>query len=293
MTSKAARLREACLDLLREHERDGALPTNGRFIFYELEQRGIIPKVYVDDQGRRRPRQPANDVSDALMQLRQSGAVPWEWIVDETREVKEWRFASSAFEYVADAAEGVRIDCWGGEPAPLIICEARSTKGVLERIAATYLCPITATNGQGGGFIVTSIAPLLSGNDRRVLYLGDCEADGPADSIENNTRRYIEEHAGREFDEDTWERVALTEQQVVRDDRLLGLAIEKVDRRYKPPRPYQAIECEAVGQVMLERLLRDRLDDLLPEPLDDVLEREQVEREQIIALMQNLGGAAT
>lgn len=33
--TKAGRLQRACLELLREHERDGALPTNGRFLFYE------------------------------------------------------------------------------------------------------------------------------------------------------------------------------------------------------------------------------------------------------------------
>jgi hypothetical protein len=34
-----------------------------------------------------------------------------------------------------------------GKSPPLIICEARSTKGVLERIVREYLAPITATGG--------------------------------------------------------------------------------------------------------------------------------------------------
>ena len=44
--TKAGRLQRACLELLREHERNGDIPTNGRFLFYELEQRGVIPKKY-------------------------------------------------------------------------------------------------------------------------------------------------------------------------------------------------------------------------------------------------------
>jgi hypothetical protein len=44
--TKAGQLQRACLEILREHEEDGALPTSGRFIFYELEGRGVIPKVY-------------------------------------------------------------------------------------------------------------------------------------------------------------------------------------------------------------------------------------------------------
>jgi hypothetical protein len=46
------------------------------------------------------------------------------------------------------------VDCWAGEPPPLIICKAKSTKGVLERIVREYLAPITATGGRSGGFIV-------------------------------------------------------------------------------------------------------------------------------------------
>ena len=47
-----------------------------------------MPKAYLEDDGRtKRPRQPAQDVSDELMHLRRAGLVPWEWIVDETREL--------------------------------------------------------------------------------------------------------------------------------------------------------------------------------------------------------------
>jgi hypothetical protein len=34
--SKAGRLQRVCLDLLHEHESDGAIPTSARFLFYEL-----------------------------------------------------------------------------------------------------------------------------------------------------------------------------------------------------------------------------------------------------------------
>jgi hypothetical protein len=286
--SKAGRLQRASLGLIRQHERDDALPTNGRFVFYELEQASAIPKHYLDEHGRKRARQPAQDISDALMVLRRIGLVPWEWIRDETRELTEWQYAASVYDYVLESIEDARIDCWAGKPPPLTICEARATKGVLERITARLLCPITATNGQCGGFIVTEIVPLLIGNERPVLYIGDCEVSGPADQIEANTRRTIEEHSGRVFTPETWSRVALTREQVNRNPRLRSLVIDKLDRRYKPPRPYQAIECEAVGQVVLERMLRARLDALLPEPLADVLEREEEQRAKLRRMLAKL-----
>lgn len=68
---------------------------------------------------------------------------------------------------------------WGNEPAPLIVCESRTFGGVLARtLAPEYLCPVTATGGQVGGFLHTNIAPLLIGNERRVLYVGDLDLAG-------------------------------------------------------------------------------------------------------------------
>jgi hypothetical protein len=82
--SRAAILRKALLELLAEHERDGTIPTNARFLYYELIARGIVSK---ERKGARRPDQDAND---ALTQLRESGQVPWDWIVDETRSLDDY-----------------------------------------------------------------------------------------------------------------------------------------------------------------------------------------------------------
>jgi hypothetical protein len=282
--SKAGRLQRACLTLLREHERNDELPTSVRFLFYELEQRGVVPKHYDD-----LVHQPPQEVTNASMHLRKIGLVPWRWIVDETRSITEWRFASSVYEYAVNAVEDARIDAWDGQPAPLIICESRATKGVLSRIASNYLADITATGGQAGGFLVTDIVPKIIGNVRPILYIGDFEWRGPADQIEANTRRYLEQHAERTFDPETWIRVALIQEQVDRNPRLRRLVMDKLDRRYRPARRYQAVECEAVGQTALETMLRRQLDRMLPAPLQEVLHREERQRAQVRRLLAKLG----
>jgi hypothetical protein len=137
-----------------------------------------------------------------------------------------------------------------------VICESRATRGVLEvRVCSDFLVPITATGGQAGRFLVTDVVPLFrNAPDREVLYIGDHEVGGPGDQIEANTRRDLRKHLGRDV---RWERIALTQQQVDADPRLLGLAIDKVD---KPPRPYKAVGCEAVGQTELERIFRTAIE---------------------------------
>jgi hypothetical protein len=277
--TKAGRLQRACLALLREHEGAGTIPTNGRFVFYELTQRGVIPKAYYRPDRSKAARQPKDDLSRALMHLREIGVIPSDWIEDETREVADWHCAGTVKDYLLESLPRARIDPWGREWAPLTICESRATKGVLERIAREYLAPITATNGQAGGFLVTDVAPLLQDDDREVLYIGDLELRGPAEQIEDNTRGYLERHTGRQFEIGVdWTRIALTQEQVDADPWLLGLTIDKTDKRYKPPKPYQAVECEAVGQARLEEIFRAALDERLPEPLDRVLAREQRQR---------------
>jgi hypothetical protein len=266
--SKAAMLRQAVLQLLREHERDGALPTSNRFLFYELVQRGIISK---HPTGKRRADQDANE---ALTQLRESGAVPWDWIVDETRSLDDRR----GFRSIKDGAllllDGISLDPWQGH-APIVLTESRSLAGVLRSVCAEYGIMTAATNGQCGGFLHTVIAPSLY-EFQRVLYFGDWDLAG--NQIETNTQSVLERIVGSLF----WERLALTTEQV----ELYDLPkIIKHDRRYSDGYPHEAVETEALSQNLIVQLLRDRLDYLLPEPLADVEERAVLERDQIKAVL--------
>jgi hypothetical protein len=274
--SKAGRLQRACLKLLGEHKRDGALPTNGRFVFYELEQRGVVPKHY---EGKKR--QPRQDVTDALTYLRDAGIIPWPWIEDPSRILDLWRFSSSVYKYAVESIGRARIDLWQGEPPPLYLFEARAAWAVSRDLCSEYLVPNAPCGGQCRGFLINEVAPLLAGNERRVRYIGDYELRGPADQIETHTKKVLEQHAGREFTSETWEKIALIEAQVRARPRLRRLEITKYDKRYKPPKSYQAVECEALTQTVLLDIIRKDLDALLPEPLEDVLVREQAQRERV------------
>jgi hypothetical protein len=84
--TKIGMLRSVLLELLAEHQNDDMIPTSGRFILYELVQRGIISKERKPGGGRR----PDQDMNDALTDLRESGQIPWNWIVDETRSLESY-----------------------------------------------------------------------------------------------------------------------------------------------------------------------------------------------------------
>ena len=267
--SKIGTLRALAFALLQEHKRDGMIPTNARFLFYELVQRGQYSK---ERKGARRADQ---DLIDALKDIRDDGQIPWNWLTDETRSVKDFTGYPSIREGVLAQLPYIALDPWRGK-APLILTESRSLAGVLRGVVDKYRARIASTNGQVGGFLHTNIAPLLW-KGARVGYLGDLDLSGG--QIEDNTRRVLEHEVGPL----EWERIALTETQV--KDYKLPI-IQKADRRFKPPRWHDAVETEAISQRVLIEILSAWLERLLPEPLERVQEREARQRKQIERLLR-------
>jgi hypothetical protein len=264
--SKIGTIRTALIELLAEHERDGALPTSARFLYYELVQRSVLSK---ERTGARRPDQ---ILHDALTDIREDSSVPWDWIVDETRQLEDYTGYASVKAGVLANLPHVRLDPWRGR-APMILTESRSLAGVLRGIVSEFRTRIASTNGQVGGFLRTDIAPALRPGDT-VGYLGDYDLSGG--QIEDNTRRVLD-----------WTRIALTEAQV---SSYALPPIIKGDKRYADGRPHEAVETEALSQTVLTDILRDWLASLLPEPLARVRERERRQQRQIERLLTGSPG---
>ena len=90
--SKIEALRQHVMRLYREHLAAGMLPTSIRFLFYELVALSIVAK---QASGVLRPgavsqRRTDQDVIDAITDLRESGEIPWDAIVDETRSINDY-----------------------------------------------------------------------------------------------------------------------------------------------------------------------------------------------------------
>jgi hypothetical protein len=271
--SKIETIRNALRELLAQHRQEDTLPTSGRFLYYELLSRGIISK---EKTGARRSDQ---DMIDALTDLRENGEIPWDWIVDETRSIEDYTGFPTIKEGALAYLEIIRLDPWDGE-VPFILTESRSLAGVLRALCQQYGVRIAPTNGQCAGFLHTQVAPKLNAW-QVVLYLGDFDLCG--NDIENNTRNVLE----REVGELEWERLALTEEQV--EDYHLP-RITKRDKRFKGnDGVHEAVETEALSQRIIVDILRERLQQLLPEPLENVQERAEQERAVIRRLFEAVG----
>jgi hypothetical protein len=273
--SDRGKLQRICLDLLREHSEQGpdGIPTNNRFLAYELMQRGVIVKH--NEKGKRRGDQ---NMHEALTHLRETGIVPWQWLNDESRKPNFNPSWDSLTEWATTSVNWVRLNPWKGRP-PNVLTESRAVGGILENLAEHYCVHVFPTGGQCGGWLHTDVAPQLEPGDR-VFYVGDLDLSGG--QIEANTRAVLERLIGGEL---AWKRIALTEDQVDHY-KLRKWVITKFDRRYTPPRQHQAIECEALKQHIIVGIVRDQLNALLPEPLADVLGREARQRRRIAAMLR-------
>jgi hypothetical protein len=301
--TKAGRYQRALLKQMEIHRDEGTVPTNGRFLFYELEQLGVLPKVV---PGQVRPT--SSDLNEQLTSLREWGLILWSEVRDERREYTSFRTAPTVAQAVIKSVDSASLDRWGGKPAPLILCESEAVYGAMYPSAARYACPITHTSGQARAHLINEVAPNLK-RDQHILYLGDWDLAGG--QIEEHTLNTLIEFAGRRTPSvpvrrltrqawersvrDNWERLALTEAQV--DDPELDLrrlVIRKVDRRYKEPRTFDAVELEALGQARIVALVRARLDELMleatGETLDGVLGRQDQQRAEVAEQLRRLIG---
>jgi hypothetical protein len=256
--SKIQYYRDKVLELLKTlHEATGMLPTSLQFLWYEAISAGIINKAAELKRW----------IIEAATDLRESGAIPWEWIVDETRSIDNFTGYASIKKGLLAKLPHIPLDPWKGKGI-LVITESRSLKGVLQEIAWRYRVQIASVNGQCAGFLHTRLAPTIKKGIAKVRYLGDYDFSGG--HIEANTRSVLEKKIGRELD---WERIALTKDQV--EDRGLTV-IQKFDNRDK--KYHDAVETEALGQGQIIDLLEAALIDLLPQPLERVHAREKRQR---------------
>jgi hypothetical protein len=130
--SAKGKLQRACLDIISRYAAAGEVsadqPTDPRFIYYELKQSGY-PLV------KHHKRRDDQDVIDAVKHLRDVGAVPWNWISDETRSVEGPILAPTVEQWMAGAVDRARISPWPEDGRPVIICESRGVRAALRAAA--------------------------------------------------------------------------------------------------------------------------------------------------------------
>jgi hypothetical protein len=158
---KSLALIQAAYDFL-----EGAHPTTVRGVCYRLFVDGVIPSMAKNATAR---------VSRLLTAAREDGTIPWEWIVDETREVERVSSWQDPAAYVRAVRRSYRRDFWLDQPERVELWSEKGTiRGVLKPVLDEYGVGFRVMHGWGSSTAVHDAAsqPLIA------LYAGDLDPSG-------------------------------------------------------------------------------------------------------------------
>jgi hypothetical protein len=180
---------------------EAAQPITGRGVGYKLFTAGLIKSMSVNEMQK---------VYRLLKIAREQGDIPWEWVVDETRELERVSTWSNPAEFAKCVARSYRRDFWDQQPRRVEVWSEKGTiRGVLKPVLDHYAVGFRVMHGFTSATAVNNVAVDDDGRDLVVLYVGDFDPSGMFMSEEDLPKR-LEDYGG---DHVELERIALTEDQ--------------------------------------------------------------------------------
>lgn len=161
------RLIQASYKILEEIQ-----PASVRAVCYRLFTMGIIPNMNKNSTGK---------VSKRLVYARENGIIPWEWIVDETREVERVPLWDNPDQRIDYAVRNYRRDYWQEQPKRIEIWSEKGTvRGTLSPILDKYGVAFRAMHGYSSATVINSIAEESNDSDKPLIafYCGDFDPSG-------------------------------------------------------------------------------------------------------------------
>lgn len=241
-SEKSMELIRAARDVLEEIE-----PASVRGVCYKLFTLGFIPSMEKSHVKR---------VGEQIKWAREDGIIPWEWVVDETREVEAvstWRNPEQILDV---AAETYKRDLWSDQPIRLEVWSEKGTvRGVIQPVLREFRIPFRVHHGFSSATAIHDAAQESLSDSRPfvALYLGDWDPSGMGMSVLDLPER-IERYGGRiQLD-----RIAITEEDTISGLPSFHVDTKKTDSRYKWFRNRYGNKCYELD-ALDPRILRARV----------------------------------
>jgi hypothetical protein len=253
-------------------------PITGRGIGYKLFTAKLIDSMSTSDM---------SSVYRALKLAREDGVIPWDWIIDETRDlemVTTWINGS-------DLADSFfyRRDLWQSQPVTVEVWSEKGTvRGVLWPVLAELGVGFRVMHGFSSATCVHDVSN--NGNNDRpliALYVGDRDPSGLC-MTEIDLPKRIEEYGGSHIE---LRRIALTAEQA---RALPGFSVEtkKKDPRYGWYKRNYGADCwelDAMDPRALRDLVRTEIEALIDDHLWAQQEALQKREKNMIELALSVG----
>jgi hypothetical protein len=162
---KSVALIEAMYDIA-----EAAEPITGRGVGYKLFTAGLIPGM---------DRNSMQGVYRLLKEAREEGIIPWEWIVDETRELEIRSSWSDPEAYASAVIKSYRRDYWQQQPVRVEVWSEKGTvRGILAPVLDKYGVGFRVMHGFTSATCVNDISEDDDGRELLALYVGDYDPSG-------------------------------------------------------------------------------------------------------------------
>jgi hypothetical protein len=149
---------------------EAARPITGRGVGYKLFAAGLIASM---------KRQEMQRVYRLLKEAREEDTIPWEWIVDETRELEQVASWKNPVSFMRDASVSYRRSLWGDQPCRVEVWSEKGTvRGVLAPVLDKYGVGFRVLHDFSGATPVYDAAQGDDGRPLKVLYVGDYDPSG-------------------------------------------------------------------------------------------------------------------
>jgi hypothetical protein len=158
---------DACREILEEIQ-----PATIRAVCYQLFIRQLLPSM---------AKRCTNRVSTQLVYAREEDIIPWEWVVDETREAERPSTWANPERFIPVVMQSYRRDRWDQQPRRVEVWAEKGTvRGTLAPVLAQYGVTFRVMHGHGSATALHDAAEETQADSlpRIILYVGDWDPSG-------------------------------------------------------------------------------------------------------------------
>lgn len=257
-------------------------PQSVRHVFYRMTDPRLSCAVEKSDRGYRH-------VQERCVKLRRASRIPYGWIADATRTGYFTNTFASGADFVRQMAGHYRADLWRDAPRCCEVwVESRSIAGVILADCRDLAVSLYPSGGFASlSFLFDTAATMnddyRDGRPVTIFYVGDYDPAGVL--IDRKIEEELRQHLRPDVDM-TFERLGITREQIQLYD-LPTKPRKEGDKR--SPEVEFTVEAEAMPAHTLRRILRDRIEELLPEHAMEVTRiAEESERNGLLSFARLL-----
>jgi hypothetical protein len=263
-------LKSAMLTITAEHQ-----PLTIRNLFYLMVSQGLIEKTEKEYK---------NVTMRLAGELRDSGEMPFEWIVDNTRWMRKRTTYDGLDDMLEKSIQLYRRELWTEQPYYFEVwCESDSIAGLLYEVADPWTIPLMVCRGFASKTFLRESMIEYQHVEKpiRLLYFGDYDPSGMA--IDKQIKRAINQYANGS--NVAFIRCAVTE-----------TWIDSLNLPTRPPKKTDSrskgweggtVEIEAIPPRKLTYFLNDLIEQVIDQDaLEKVKLAEDVERQTLVDFME-------